>query len=574
MTPDSSLSEGHSTPREIAAALALLVPCALLGAIILVPFSHRRGALGVVALVGGACAAMLALHGVWHPGWEIMSLLSRAGITGKGPGSGGPLAAVAIEAAGFGALMLLLFEAPTRPGKRAKRAVLFRSVAMRHPWGRVRLGLDESRAEPFDVDINRLPRGVGVWAVPGAGKTVAVARFVEGVIASGGAALVLDGKPPGLGMRLREIAKEHGVGFSAIDPMDPHTLVLDPMQGSAADISNKLLGGLVGVATGNSLFYRQLIQGALPAIIEGLQSQQELNPLRLTSVLSDSDELQLLARKANDKELTELANAASRDRMMAAAMAGMGGRLRALWSGYYKPVLIGAGHRFDWRTTEERGVTLIALPYLAAGTDTTTVLRVVLADLHQEVARRLAAKNRGEKHPFLLVVLDEVSVLAAADAEIEGQLVGLYLQAREAGVGMIVAGQALPESPLARRAVLAAGMTIGLELTADDAEAIAREIGTQETVVETWQLLDGARTGTGSARHTHEFRCHPQVFRTLRTGEAIVFTRPSEFVQVKVAATNATIIPFWKMPLGWVAAAFRLARGDLHKGRRPRGPAV
>jgi hypothetical protein len=69
----------------------------------------------------------------------------------------------------------------------------------------------------------------------------------------------------------------------------------------------------------------------------------------------------------------------------------------------------------------------------------------------------------------------------------------------------------------------------GTQGSADDAEALANELGTRTVPMLTSQVdFVTGETAKGSVRRVEEYRIHPNLFRDLPVGQAVVFARPSE----------------------------------------------
>jgi hypothetical protein len=109
------------------------------------------------------------------------------------------------------------------------------------------------------------------------------------------------------------------------------------------------------------------------------------------------------------------------------------------------------------------------------------------------------------------------------------QIVDLLLQARQARAPLIVATQYLPQDPAIRLPVLSAGILVVHRLAHDDAEQIAKELGTHKVPFTTAQIdYETGSAPKGSIRMVDEFNVHPNVLRTLPVGMAAVYSRPTD----------------------------------------------
>jgi hypothetical protein len=414
---------------------------------------------------------------------------------------------------------------------------------MEHPRGYIRLGVNRDTGQPVDVSLDNLMRGCAVVGVTGSAKSTALRQIAAGAMASGAAVVGLDGKGPALKADLRMAANRHQASFYLLDPTDEATCTYDLLQGTPARISNKILGALIPSSTGDSAIYKQLAQGALPHIVEGLQRMNRSTATELQRVLSEPTLLAKLARESGDDELRDLAAQAGKDRLLVSALSGLSGRLRAVSAGYYRPMFDGPGPAYSWAITDEPSCTYLSLPTLDAVTDSAVIARVVLSDLAQAIARRQVALQGGATLRPLVVILDELTALSQADPEIEPRVLALLLQARAAHCAVVVAGQTLPVNPTARQAILGAGCLLTLRLTASDAETMAGELGTQPTVSVTHQVEWGQPTGQGTMTlGGHAYRINPQELRALAVGEGVLHIPPGQPIRVKIAQ-DSTLIP-------------------------------
>jgi hypothetical protein len=433
---------------------------------------------------------------------------------------------------------------------------------MEHPRGAIRLGVDMARARAVDILIDLLAMGMAIFGSTGSGKSWTVRRALDGVIANGGSALVIDGKGPSLAADIETVASECGVPMYTIDPDNPATFSYDPLLGSPAGIMNKLIGALIGGVSGDAAIYRQLAASAIPAAAAALLRADRLSLKEMAKVLSDIPALAALSRADGDPALREIADHASRDRIMNSALSGMAGRIRSVTAGSFGPVLSGEGKPFDWAWLDKPSIAYVSLSTLGTVVDSALMARIVLADAQQWVARRMAAVRLDPQLPMAVIVLEEMTAVTGVDQELEGLLLNLLLQSRSARTGTIVTAQTLPVSPVFRQAVLGVGTMIAMRLTKDDSETVAGNFGTREAVESTWQTAGNAPTGTGSARLTHSFKIHPQYLRDQSPGCAVLHQASREPVRVRVAASSAPITPRFNF-VGFVRSLFRRRRsGD------------
>jgi hypothetical protein len=142
----------------------------------------------------------------------------------------------------------------------------------------------------------------------------------------------------------------------------------------------------------------------------------------------------------------------------------------------------------------------------------------MIQDLKQAAFERL---QQPDAAPAMLV-LDEFAALD--DPE---QINDLLRQAREARVSTVVSTQQLPDPRTAhalRSALLGAGVVIAHRVGPDDADAVARVIGTQRGVQVTRTLGDEGDAARRSVRAVDRYAVDPYVMKQLATGEAVVLS--------------------------------------------------
>jgi hypothetical protein len=157
----------------------------------------------------------------------------------------------------------------------------------------------------------------------------------------------------------------------------------------------------------------------------------------------------------------------------------------------------------------------------------------LIQDLKQAAFERL---RQPDAAPAMLV-LDEFAALD--DPE---QINDLLRQAREARVSTVVSTQQLPDPRTAhalRSALLGAGVVIAHRIGPDDAEAVARVIGTRRGVQVTRTIGDDGEAARRSVRAIDRYSVDPNVMKQLATGEAVVLS----IVGVRRVATLRVLQP-------------------------------
>jgi hypothetical protein len=560
-----------NTTREALEAIAFLVPGLGLGGLLIWRLRHRPEALWPIAALAGLVSMVLVGGGGYQLAWEWVLGLHAIGLVKpiiQPPH--GVAVALLIEIL-LGPLWLALLMSVGGAGvavggttdkdrdHRAPRPWLW-PLGMGHPPDGIRLGqeLGTARAKPYDLKWSQLGAGGSCWGASGSGKTVLLARVVSSALATS-STIYIDGAGPGAKGGLQEVAASVGVPFYSIDPDDDTSWSYSPLSGSAAEIANKLFGGLVPPG-GPGEVYRPVGLGAAPAIIQGLRDLGRLTLPDLVEVTGDLGALAAFARQSGNADLRMVADRAARSKLLLGALEGLSGRLSGLASGEYGTILSGRSPSFRWDLAETApSCAYFSLSALASVAHSALTARLLLADLSQLCARRLRKIRAGQDDlPFLTVIVDELIGLGVADEAVITGVLGLLVMARQCRVRVIVAGQTVPAAPLVRGAILGASTLFALRLTAADSELLAAEGGATKGSSITKQTQDGLLTGAGTlTENTWTYTVHPQQIREQRTGEVTVLSPPLPPARVLVAI-NSQPVPSW---LGLVVAKVRALVG-------------
>ncbi len=394
--------------------------------------------------------------------------------------------------------------------------------AFAHPAGQIRLGIEIATRRPFDLAVpEAMAQHVTLLGLTGSGKTTTAERLAAGAVAAGVALLVVDAKGASLRAAARRLAAAAGIEYREVVPGAPGTLGYNPCAvGSRAQIADKLVSAFTHGPAGQ--VYRVIATEPLSLLVGGLQGPGEPITLRRLRRELDRTRMPGLAHRARDitPDLADdLADLARRGGVTADAFEGMRSRLGALLHGEYGAVFESDGPQLDLAASlASPGVTYISLPALAVSQDTALMARVLIQDLKQASFERL-------QHPGTvpaMLVLDEFAAL-----DDPAQINDLLRQAREARVSTVVSTQQLPDPRTAhalRSALLGAGVLIAHRIGPDDAEAVARVIGTQRGVQVTRTFGDDGEAARRSVRAIDRDTVDPNVMKRLGTGEAVVLS--------------------------------------------------
>jgi Type IV secretory pathway, VirD4 components len=156
--------------------------------------------------------------------------------------------------------------------------------------------------------------------------------------------------------------------------------------------------------------------------------------------------------------------------------------------------------------------------------------RLIINDL------KAVASRRKKEDSLVLTVYDEFNVFASRN------IVDLVNKTRSKGFAAIIATQSLADLDIVdialKKQIIQNCNTLIIQRQNDseDAEELAKIIGTEETWMMTHQVSNKGGTGLGSVRFVKEFIVHPDVIKRLQIGQAVIARK------IPVFQTHETII--------------------------------
>jgi hypothetical protein len=394
------------------------------------------------------------------------------------------------------------------------------ATSVTHPAGQISLGVATDTRRPFLLSIDEIARHIFLPGTPGSGKTNTIACIAEGLLASGYGVVIVDCKGSGLGGVAKALAARYKVPLVVVDPRSSRSVGYDPCTGDAAAIANKIIGAFT--FSGEAEIYKQVAMEVVPVICKAMTAANI--PVTLDGIYEalQTGGLGYLGRREGaDAYRARLEDLEHSGAVATSGYAGLQRRLGALMEGTFGD-LFRKRPALDWaKVTSKPHVVYISLSATAAGEDVELFGRVITQDLKQLCDERMRAIEKGKSPSPVLICYDEFAALREAT-----QIVDLLLQARQARAPILVATQFIPEEIPIRKPVLGAGVIIAHALEAEDAEVIARQIGTHTSPMLTAQIdYESGESQKGSVRQVEEFDIHPNVIKDLRTGQAAVLTR-------------------------------------------------
>ena len=357
------------------------------------------------------------------------------------------------------------------------------------------------------------------------GKTVTAASIAQATLRAGNAVVAVDPKgDEDLHRLLRREAKRAGVPFLAWTPFGPATYNV-ARRGDPSEVADKVLSGHEWSEPHYLSIALRFVQREVEVLracgtVPSLEAiARYMNPERLEAVAVDRGEeiaarVEALTDDVPRRMLEDLAGARSRVALLAESDFGR-------W--------LGPGDQAVPEIDLAEVIRSRGVAYFRLESDRYEQLGQLLgASLVVDLVALSADLQGGEMRALLLV--DEFAAIAA------DQVSRLFATARSAGLSVLLIAQGLADLRAARddngadtltsQVIQNVAYVVAHRQSDPDArEFLARLGGTHETWTLTHEVegyFTRLRTGSGSRIPTHEFDVHPNEFRGLRQGEAVV----------------------------------------------------
>jgi hypothetical protein len=449
-----------------------------------------------------------------------------------------------------GAVVLLLREDRNNSklavlgGRRSKRsrapAALFLAwLAAKHVADmgeRILFGTEFSSGRWAYLTYNQLTHHLIVIGTTGRGKTQTVLNIVEAAILAGFPLVYLDGKgDQELVARVRAFAKLHNRKFYLFDPTNlPASCAYNPVAtGTYTQRADRVIAMRDVYSEAH---YRILNEGFMITVFKIMEYSGI--PVDLVTTERHCSTEQLLATLYRKSGRT-VASEALRTEILKQREAESEG-ISSLRAEIRNLCISDFGILFDTQRAEREGrevlslsraraegaIVFFALPGLQYPMAAARAGRMILNDIKGTLP---------ESRNLWPLLFDEYSVFGGGP-----QILNLLSMGRVFGAAGVLISQscfdlATDSSNSAnsiQQALASVNSMILHQLNAaDDAELVARTVGTATELEHTAQAIGEKPTGASSIRQVREFRLHPDSLKSLGTGEALYVDRTSNTVQ-------------------------------------------
>lgn len=374
-----------------------------------------------------------------------------------------------------------------------------------------------------DTDLNTHTLVIGTT---GAGKSTALLNLIE---ASAGMGMVIvDGKGDA-DLARRVIGKARAQGQTAY--------LFDATGSGPSDVYNPLAYGdftsltdrIMTMRIWSEPHYRTLAEGFAQTAFKVMQAcKQPVDLLTAAEAMDSKFLLNTLRRTSKGgPKFTVLANEVTAQRGAEPHVEGLRADLRNLSGSIFAPLFDTKRARAEraaiirlQRARKEGAVVYFCLPKLLYPDQAAKLGRLIVNDIK-------AAASSSDT-PWR-IILDEFSTFAGP------QVLNLINMGRSHGLAAVLATQSLADiSQGAERdgrsftdqLIGSINTFLVYRLNASsDCELMAGVAGTHEQVEFTAQTVAGMATGGASARHTRQYKVHPDAFKNLNVGEAILINK-------------------------------------------------
>jgi hypothetical protein len=386
------------------------------------------------------------------------------------------------------------------------------------------------------LSYKQLNQHLIVVGTTGRGKTQTILNIVEAAILGGLPLVYVDGKgDQDLIARVQAFAKLHGRKFYLFDPTNlADSCAYNPLASGTFTSKADRIVAMRDVWT--EAHYRNLAEGFMMTVFRAMEHSQDTIDLVTTSRLCSTEQLlAALYRKGGRTLATEVLRAQILQQRAAEkeGVSSLRAEIRNLCDADF-------GMLFDTQRAKREGREVLSL---ATARAEGAIVYFALPGLQYPMAAARAGRlilndikaTLPESRNLWPLLFDEYSVFGGGP-----QIRHLLSMGRVFGACGVLSSQSfqdlttdfLDSSSSIQQALASINSIIVHQLNAaDDAELIARTVGTSSQLEHTAQAVGEKPTGASSIREVREFRLHPDALKSLGTGEAIYVDRTSNVVR-------------------------------------------
>jgi len=402
----------------------------------------------------------------------------------------------------------------------AKMPILQQSSSDMKPEKGVFLGQDNLTGKPIILGEPELNQHIFLCGTTGSGKTTTILCFVDYALKNGLPLVFVDGKgDPDLVKKLTSMAGNNGRNLQLFSIFEPEkSWNYNPLScGGPTELKDRLME----LSEWREPYYQYMAERYLQVAFTLFEKAYGVFDLSSFIYGLTPDRLELLAcrLKAPPSVLNYLGSIDKK------GISGLIDRLTLIIESQI-------GHLFctePGRTISlkdsvaENNVVLFSLDSLAYPLYAKMLGRLVINDL------KAVASRRTKDDPLVLTVYDEFNVFARRN------VVDLINKTRSKGFASLIAAQSLADldacDPALKNQVLQNCNTLIIQRqnTSDDAEELAKIIGTEETWMMTHYVDSNGETGAGSLMFVKELMIHPDKIKRLHIGQAVIARKIPSF---------------------------------------------
>jgi hypothetical protein len=388
------------------------------------------------------------------------------------------------------------------------------------PVNGVYLGHDNLTGEPIVLGSQELNQHTFLCGATGSGKTTTILCFVDYALRNDIPLVFVDGKgDPDLAKTLASMAASHNRELQVFSISEPESSWnYNPLSyGGPTELKDRLME----LSEWREPYYQYMAERYLQMAFTLFEKTYDTFDLSSFIYGLAPEKLELLAcrLKAPASALNYLSGIDKK------GISGLIDRLTLI-------VESQIGHLFCNEpgktislvdSVSSKNIVLFSLDSLSYPLYAMLLGRLVINDL------KAVASRRTKDDPLVLTIYDEFNVFARRN------VVDLINKTRSKGFAALIAAQSLADldvcdSALKKQIVQNCNtLIIQRQNASDDAEELARNIGTEETWMMTHQVDSNGGTGSGSLRFVKEFMIHPDKIKRLQVGQAVIARKIPRF---------------------------------------------